>query len=151
MFPEVQTFTCSDPQKTPKGTNFRKHFFANNPKPRGKPFHQTCLALQDAGVTDRRQLEFTTLRAVCRLTQVPKGRGAKRGEVRGAAQECGPRKSQQTPCACSRGACTPPSAAVAVGTLACALTYLVLSRRYMDLYNNTITSLAGVTFPASLS
>ena len=27
--PEVQTFTCSDPQKTPKGTNFRKHFLGS--------------------------------------------------------------------------------------------------------------------------
>jgi hypothetical protein len=41
--------------------------------------------LQDAGVTARRQLEFTTWRAVGRLTQVRRGRGAKRGELRGAA------------------------------------------------------------------
>ena len=42
--------------------------------------------LQDAGVTVRRPLEFTTWRAVCRLTQVRRGRGAKRGELRGAAR-----------------------------------------------------------------
>ena len=54
------------------------------------------------------------------------------------------------PCACSRGACTPPSAAVAAGTVACALTYLVLPRRNLYLSFNAITSLAGVTFPASL-
>ena len=42
--------------------------------------------LQDAGVTDRGQLEFTTWRAVGRLTQVRRGRGAKRGELRGAAR-----------------------------------------------------------------
>jgi hypothetical protein len=55
------------------------------------------------------------------------------------------------PCACSRGACTPPSAAVAAGTVACALTFLVLPRRYLSFGRNQITSLAGVTFPASLS
>jgi hypothetical protein len=27
--PEVQTFTCLDPQKTQKGTNFRKHFLGS--------------------------------------------------------------------------------------------------------------------------
>ena len=42
--------------------------------------------LQDAGVTARRPLDFTASRPVCRLTQVPKGRGAKRGELRGAAR-----------------------------------------------------------------
>ena len=61
-----------------------------------------------------------------------------------------PRTSQQTPCACSRGACTPPSVAVAVGTVSCALTYLVLPRRRLTLIDNAIESLAGVTFPASL-
>ena len=40
----------------------------------------------------------------------------------------------------------PPSAAVAVGTVACALTYLVLPRRKLYLDDNAITSLAGVTF-----
>jgi hypothetical protein len=34
--------------------------------------------------------------------------------------------------------------------VACALTYLVLTRRYLTLSNNAITSLAGVTFPASM-
>jgi len=43
-------------------------------------------------------------------------------------------------------ACTPPSAAVAVGTVTCALTYLMLPRSELDLNNNAITSLAGVTF-----
>ena len=42
--------------------------------------------LQDAGVTARGQLEFKTWRAVGRLTQVRRGRGAKRGELRGAAR-----------------------------------------------------------------
>jgi hypothetical protein len=37
-------------------------------------------------VTARRQLEFTASRAVCRLTQVRRGRGAKRGKLRGAAR-----------------------------------------------------------------
>ena len=45
----------------------------------------------------------------------------------------------------------PPSAAVVVGTVACALTFLVLPRRTLFLHYNQITSLAGVTFPASLS
>ncbi len=55
------------------------------------------------------------------------------------------------PCACSHGACTPPSAAVAAGTVACELTFLVLPRRNLYLSDNQITWLAGVTFPASLS
>ena len=41
---------------------------------------------QDAGVTARRQLEFRTWRAVCRLTQVLEGRGAKKGELRWASR-----------------------------------------------------------------
>jgi hypothetical protein len=42
--------------------------------------------LQDAGVTARRPLDFTASRPVCRLTRVRRGRGAKRGELRGAAR-----------------------------------------------------------------
>ena len=45
----------------------------------GKPFHQTW-------VTARRPLDFTASRPVCRLTRVRRGRGAKRGELRGAAR-----------------------------------------------------------------
>jgi hypothetical protein len=45
----------------------------------------------------------------------------------------------------------PPSAAVSVGTEACALTYLVLSLRVLYLQYNQIKSLADATFPASLS
>ena len=63
----------------------------------GKPFHRKALPLeslsikhaaplQDAGVTARRQLEFTTWRAVGWLTQVLEGRGAKRGEMHGASR-----------------------------------------------------------------
>jgi hypothetical protein len=45
---------------------------------------------------------------------------------------------------------TSVTAAVAAGTVACALTYLVLPRRMLTLHNNAITSLAGVTFPDSI-
>jgi hypothetical protein len=61
--------------------------------PTGKPLSQKenlsikhAAPLQDAGVTGRRPLDFTASQAVCRLTQVPKGRGAKRGELRGATR-----------------------------------------------------------------
>ena len=65
----------------------------NKDPPTGKPLSQQeslsikhAAPLQDARVTARRQLEFTTWRAVCRLTQVLRGRGAKRGELRGVSR-----------------------------------------------------------------
>ena len=74
------------------GGHFRKQ-----PQLRGKPSHQTCRALQDAGVTARRPLDFKASRAVRRLTQVRRGRGAKRGELRGAA------RARAWPRRCPRG------------------------------------------------
>ena len=76
--------------KNTEGYQFSKTFFgvifANNPNLEESLPIKHAAPLQDAGVTARRQLEFTTWRAVGRLTQVRRGRGAKRGELRGAAR-----------------------------------------------------------------
>ena len=65
----------------------------NKGPPTGKPLSQKeslaskhASSLQDAGVTTRRPWDLTASQAVCRLTQVRRGRGAKRGELRGAAR-----------------------------------------------------------------
>ena len=75
--------------KNTEGYQFSKTFFgvifANNPNFEESLPIKHAGYLQDAGVTARGQLEFTASRAVCRLTQVLRGRGAKRGELRGAA------------------------------------------------------------------
>ena len=75
--------------KNTEGYQFSKTFFgvifANNPNLEESLPIKHAAPLQDAGVTARRPLDFTASQAVCRLTQVPKGRGAKRGELRGAA------------------------------------------------------------------
>ena len=44
----------------------------------------------------------------------------------------------------------PPSAAVTIGTVSCALTYLVRPRRELNLDNKFPLSFAGVLFPPSL-
>ena len=76
--------------KNTEGYQFSKTFFgvifANNPNLEESLPIKHAAPLQDAGVTARRPLDFTASRPVCRLTQVPKGRGAKRGELRGAAR-----------------------------------------------------------------
>jgi hypothetical protein len=78
--------------KNTEGYQFSKTFFgvifANNPNLEESRPIKHAAPLQDAGFTARRPLEFTTWRAVGRLTQVRGGRGAKRGELRGAAGAC---------------------------------------------------------------
>jgi hypothetical protein len=80
--PEVQTFTCSDPQKTPKGTNFRKHFlgsFSQTTPTRGKPSHQTCRAPAGCGGYSASTVGFYGL--ATRLPAYPSAQGA-RGKKR---------------------------------------------------------------------
>jgi hypothetical protein len=54
------------------------------------------------------------------------------------------------PDGCGSSSARTPSAAIAVEPVTCALTYLMLHRRTLYLYYNQITSLSGLTFPASL-
>ena len=76
--------------KNTEGYQFSKTFFgvifANNPNLEESLPIKHAAPLQDAGVTARRPLDFKASRAVRRLTQVRRGRGAKRGELRGAAR-----------------------------------------------------------------
>ena len=76
--------------KNTEGSQFSKTFFgvifANNPNLEESLPIKHAAPLQDAGVTARRPLDFKASRAVRRLTQVRRGRGAKRGELRGAAR-----------------------------------------------------------------